>query len=226
MSKKNYDYECSRECRITTKGNPEQTELARLIRDNKTAVIFGTGPAGTGKTFITIYTAYELVEQKKYERILYTRDAVQLGAEIGFIPGDISSKFDPFMACLFDNLEAIERLGGPTVSETKQKIDRTPVTFLRGRNLENVILIVDEAQNLDLVTLKAILTRISEHSKVILLGSMNQIDNKQQARKDKCDFIRVMEELQDLDFVNSVELTISKRSPYCALIDEKLKNLK
>lgn len=226
LSKKHTEYIGERECHISTKGNPEQTELARLIRDNRTMVIFGTGNAGTGKTFITIYTAYDLVRQKKYEKILYSRDAVQLGAEIGFIPGDISDKFDPFMACLFDNLEAIERLGGPSVSEMKSKIDRTPITFLRGRSLENVILIVDEAQNLDLITLKAILTRMGEHSKVILLGSMNQIDNKSQAKKEKCDFLRVMEALEELEFVQSVNLTISKRSPYCAVIDDKLKILK
>lgn len=216
----------NRECQITTKGNPEQTELARLIRDNDTAVIFGTGNAGTGKTFITIYTAFDLIRQRKYDKILYSRDAVQLGAELGFLPGDVGDKFDPFMACLFDNLQAIERLGGPTVADMQNKIERVPITFLRGRSLENCILIIDEAQNLDLVTLKAILTRMGNYSKVILLGSMNQIDNKAQAKKEKCDFERVMEELADLPFVASVDLKISKRSEYCALIDDKLKNLK
>lgn len=227
MSKKYKDYSGGpRECRISTKDNPEQTELIRLIKENKKSIVFCTGAAGCGKTFISIYAALELLRQKKYEKILYSRDAVQLGAELGFLPGDVGDKFDPFMACLFDNLEAIERLGGPSVAESKTKIERVPLTFLRGRSLENVILIVDEAQNLDLITLKAILTRMGEHSKVVLLGSMNQIDNKAQMKKEQCDFVRVMESLNDLDFVGSVELIISKRSPYCTIVDDRLSKLK
>jgi PhoH-like ATPase len=106
------------------------------------------------------------------------------------------------------------------------KIEITPIAFLRGRSLEQCIVIIDEAQNLDLITLKAILTRIGEYCKVILLGSMNQIDNKVQAKKEKCDFQRVQECLNEFDFVASVELIKSKRSEICALIDDKLKELK
>lgn len=219
-------YSQKKECHITTKGNPEQAELARLIRDNDTKIIFGTGNAGTGKTFITVYTAYNLIREKKYEKILYSRDVVQLGTELGFLPGDMDDKFDPFMACLYDNLESIEHLGGPSAAEMLTKIERVPITFLRGRNLDNCILIVDEAQNLDLVTIKAILTRLSDFSKVVLLGSMNQIDNKYERRKEKCDFQLVMEQLAGYDFVGNVNLVQSKRSQFCAIIDEELAKIK
>lgn len=215
-----------RECKISTRDNPEQAELARLIRDNDAKIIFGLGNAGTGKTFISIYTAYQLVHEKKYSKILYSRDAVQLGAELGYLPGDIDDKFSPFMACLQDNLESIERLGGPKATEVESKIEPTPITFLRGRSLEDCILIIDEAQNLDLITLKAILTRLGVYAKVILLGSMNQIDNVRQRKKDVCDFERVMDALSSFDFVGIVTLKQSKRSEICSIVDETLSALK
>ena len=145
---------------------------------------------------------------------------------MGFLPGDISEKFNPFMACLFDNLNNIERLGGPTTAEMKHYVEITPIAFLRGRSLEQCILVVDEAQNLDLTALKAILTRVGQYCKVVLLGSLNQIDDKHQAKKERCDFVRVMECLEDFEFVSSIQLIQSKRSDICALIDEKLGELK
>jgi PhoH-like ATPase len=222
----NETYNVARENKITFKDNPEQKELSRLIKDNDTKVIFCDGNAGTGKTFTSLYVAYQLVKEKKYEKILFSRDPVQLGEDMGFLPGGVDEKFNPFMSCLFDNLENIQRLGGPTIPEMKSKIELTPIAFLRGRSIEQAILIVDEAQNLDLVTLKAILTRVGQYCKVILLGSLNQIDNKHQAKKDKCDFQRVRECLEEFPFVGSVTLIQSKRSEICSLIDEKLKDLK
>ena len=180
----------------------------------------------THNTFVSIYSAFNLVANKKYDKILYTRNPVQLGEEMGYLPGDIGDKFNPFMACLFDNLTNIERLGGPLKTDMMSKIEITPVAFLRGRSLENCIIIVDESQNLDLITLKAILTRVGQYCKVVLLGSLNQIDSKVQAKKEKCDFQRVQECLSEFDFVGEVELIQSKRSKICALIDEKLKELK
>ena len=228
MSKKqrNYEYSSNRVNKISFDDNPEQQELVRLIQDKKTKVIFCTGNAGTGKTFAAIYAAAQLVRDKKYEKIIYSRNPVQLGEEMGFLPGDISEKFNPFMACLFDNLNNIERLGGPTTAEMKHYVEITPIAFLRGRSLEQCILVVDEAQNLDLTALKAILTRVGQYCKVVLLGSLNQIDDKHQAKKERCDFVRVMECLEDFEFVSSIQLIQSKRSDICALIDEKLGELK
>ena len=101
-----------------------------------------------------------------------------------------------------------------------------PIAFLRGRSFSNTILIIDEAQNLDLTTLKAVLTRFDDYSKIILMGSMNQIDDPKQARKDKCDFLKVIEALADEPYVGTVELVQSMRSAHCVRVDELLGQIK
>lgn len=213
---------------VSLKNNEEQLELARLIAQNNKMIIFCTGNAGTGKTFATLATALQLKLEKKYDKIIYARNPVQLGEEMGFLPGDISDKYNPFMGGLIDNLESIARHSSmkPALNQLKSQVEIVPIAFLRGRSFENTLLIVDEAQNLNLVALKTILTRVGEYSKVILLGSMNQIDDPRQARKEKCDFQKVIEKLQDRPYVGSVELTQSMRSPICVELDELLSEIK
>lgn len=212
-------------CGISFKNNPEQQELARLIADHSKQIIFCTGQAGTGKTFATLATALQMRQDKIIDKILYGRDAIQLGADMGFLPGDVNDKYSPFMAPLYDNLESLSHINHYNINDMKSKIEITPIAFLRGRNLDNCILIIDEAQNLDLITLKAILTRIGTFGKVVLLGSLNQIDNPKQMRKEKCDFIKVMEALESLPYVAKIELKQSMRSTICAEVDEILSRL-
>lgn len=212
---------------ISTKGNKEQEELCRLIMDNSHPIILATGSAGTGKTLISLATALELQQQKKYKKILFGRNPVQLGEEMGFLPGDVGDKYGPFMGPLYDNLEVIEKYnkGKVSVSDLKRRIECTPISFLRGRSIDNAVLIIDEAQNLDAVTLRTILTRVGKYSKVVLLGSMNQIDDVKQKKKEKCDFQQVIDRLVSLPFVAHVELTKSMRSEWCATIDELLRDM-
>lgn len=213
---------------ISLKNNAEQLELARLIQDNRTEIIICTGNAGTGKTFATLATALQLKLDKKYDKIAYARNPISCGAPMGYLPGDIDDKYDPFMGGLIDNLESICRHSAmkPALNDLKSKVETVPIAFMRGRSFENTLLIVDEAQNLDLMTLKTILTRVGNYSKVILLGSMNQIDDVHQLKKDKCDFQKVIEKLQDLPYVGYVELTQSMRSPICVELDNLLSEIK
>ena len=214
---------------ISLKNNEEQQEFARLICTADKQIIFCTGKAGTGKTFCALATALQLkVLDKQYDHIVYSRNPVQLGEAMGFLPGDISDKFNPFMGGLMDNLESISRASAlkPSVNDLKSKIDIVPIAFLRGRSFSNTILIIDEAQNLDLTTLKAVLTRFDDYSKIILMGSMNQIDDPKQARKDKCDFLKVIEALADEPYVGTVELVQSMRSAHCVRVDELLGQIK
>lgn len=213
---------------ISLRNNEEQQELARLIAEKSKMIIICTGNAGTGKTFATLATSLQLKMEKQYSKIMYARNPVQLGEDMGFLPGDISDKYDPFMGGLYDNLESISKhsVFKPSVGDMKKQIEIIPIAFLRGRSFDDTILIIDEAQNLDLVTLKTILTRMGTYSKVVLLGSMNQIDEPKQLKKDKCDFQKVIEKLQDLNYVACIELTQSMRSPVCVELDRLLSEIK
>lgn len=229
---------------ISLKNNKEQQELARLIMENDKPIIIGLGMAGTGKTFVSVATALHLLNEGydskngskrscnnkgsgNYHKIIYTRNPVEVGKSIGFLKGGMDDKFGPYTAPLMDTLESIESISEYRVNKNElvKKIEVTPLGFLRGRNFApGTILIVDECQNLNLAALKTVMTRMSDYCKVILLGSMNQIDEPEQRRKDKCDFQRVVEKFRDVQtpWVGIVELTKSMRSQWCAEIDNLL----
>ena len=213
---------------ISFKGNKEQQELVRLIYENNRPIIFCVGKAGTGKTFATLAAALQLQGEKRYGKIIYARKPVQLGEDMGFLPGTVEEKYSPFLAPLYDNLEAICKVSKDKLNpnELAHHIEGIPIAFLRGRSFEDTILIIDEVQNLDLMVIKTVLTRIGKFCKVILLGSMNQIDDPKQAAKSKCDFQRVIDKLKDQPYVGYVELFDSMRSPICTEIDDLLGEIK
>lgn len=215
---------------ISLKGNEEQQEASRLIQTRDIPVIIITGAAGTGKDFVTIATALELLNTKRYHKIIYTRNPVEVGKSLGFLKGGLDDKFEPYMSPLYDTLESIVRNSSEKLNahDLEAKIDVEPLGFLRGRNFApGTILIVDECQNLGLAALKTVLTRMSEYCKVILLGSMNQIDDPEQRRKPKCDFQRAIDKFEDAQtpYVAHVELIKSMRSEWCAELDKLLSEL-
>ena len=131
------------------------------------------------------------------------------------------------MMSLKDNLIAIEQCGKTIkAADALQKIEILPIFSIRGRSIDNTVLIVDEAQNLDLTTLRTILTRMGKYAKIIMLGSFNQIDDVKQRKQEKCDFQKTIEKLTEFNFVAHIELYQSMRSEYCALIDEAFENIK
>jgi len=198
---------------ISTKGNKEQAELIRLIFEKNRPVVFGTGNAGTGKTFIALASALQLVRDRRYGKIIYTREPEEVGKSLGFLPGDLEDKFNVYMRGLYDNLEHIEQAGQMKMNDALEKIECVPLQFLRGASFENTIVIVDEAQNLDMNSIKTVLTRIGKFCKVILLGSIKQIDSDKQCKRKECDFTKAQRLLRDQEFVGNVELVKSMRSP-------------
>lgn len=215
---------------ISLKGNEEQQEASRLIMTNDIPVVIITGAAGTGKDFVTMATSLELLDQKKYSKIIYTRNPVEVGKSLGFLKGSLEDKFEPYMSPLYDTFESLCRNSMKKMQprELQSKVDVEPLGFLRGRNFApGTILIVDECQNLNLASIKTVLTRMSDFCKVILLGSMNQIDDIEQRKKDKCDFQRVIDKFEDVQtpWVAHVELVKSMRSKWCAELDNILEEL-
>ena len=215
---------------VSLKNNEEQQEFVRLINEKNKRIIIGEGSAGTGKTFAAILAALDLQKDKQYKYIIYTRNVVQVGESIGFLKGNVEDKVNPFMASLSDACRSICRINKDShlnENELFNRFEISPITFMRGRTIDNdTICIVDECQNCSLVELQTLLTRVSEYGKIILLGSIQQIDDPKQAKKDKCDFQKVYETLLDLPYVGFVHFTKSMRSSWCKEVDDKLEQLK
>ena len=139
---------------------------------------FAIGPAGTGKTFLATVLAARLLAEKKIEKIILTRPAVEAGENLGFLPGDLQQKVDPYLRPLFDCLHGI--FGAEKINSLVDKgvIEVVPLAFMRGRTLEDSIIILDEAQNTTRSQMKMFLTRLGERSKMIVNGDITQIDLK------------------------------------------------
>ena len=209
---------------VSFKNNKEQQELVRLMAEQDKPIVICVGDAGTGKTMAALAGALDLQSDKRYRKIIYGRNPVPLGRDMGYMPGGLEEKYNPYLGGMYDNLESIARLSAfkPNPNDLTQRIEVLPIAYLRGRSFTDTVLIIDEAQNLDITCLKTILTRMGAYSKVVLLGSMNQIDEPAQRKKAACDFQQAIDKIKDLPYVGYVELTKSMRSPWCAEIDALL----
>jgi phosphate starvation-inducible PhoH-like protein len=143
--------------------------------DNST-ITFGIGPAGTGKTFLAVSSAVKMYSENKIKKIVLTRPAVEAGERLGYLPGDLSQKIDPYLVPLFDSLEYF--FGNETLQYLieKRNIEIVPLAYMRGRTLNDACIILDEAQNATMSQIKMFLTRLGENSKMIITGDETQID--------------------------------------------------
>ena len=154
--------------------SPNQRRYIEAIREND--LVFGIGPAGTGKTYLAVAMAISLLNEKRIQRILLCRPAVEAGEKLGFLPGDIAAKVDPYLRPLYDalydmlELDRIERL------IERGTIEVAPLAFMRGRTLNDAFIILDEAQNTTPEQMKMFLTRIGLDSKAVVTGDVTQID--------------------------------------------------
>ena len=143
---------------------------------NKSVVTFGIGPAGTGKTFLAVASAVKLYDEEKVKKIVLTRPAVEAGERLGYLPGDLSQKIDPYLVPLFDSLEYFFGNENLQYLIEKRVIEIVPLAYMRGRTLSNACIILDEAQNATVSQIKMFLTRIGDESKIIITGDETQVD--------------------------------------------------
>lgn len=166
--------------------NKEQSLAINLLMDPKIQLVSIVGAAGTGKSLITIASALEMVIEKKiYDKVLIYKPVESVGKDIGFLPGELHEKMAPYFQSVMDSLEMLLKSSNDEKWKTtlemykkKEKINFEALTYIRGRSINNALMIIDEVQNLDKESIKTILTRVGHDTKIILLGDINQIDNK------------------------------------------------
>ena len=171
---------------------------------NKNTIVFGVGPAGTGKTYLAVCMAAVAYKQKLTEKIILTRPAVAAGEKLGFLPGDLQNKVDPYLRPLYDALG--EMFGYETYQKLIEKgvIEIAPLAYMRGRTLSNSYVILDEAQNTTKEQMKMFLTRLGENSKMLITGDVTQIDLPQGKESG---LIHATKILKNIDGIETVILT-------------------
>lgn len=168
-------------------------------------IVFGIGPAGTGKTYLAVAMAVQALMQKNVNRIILARPAVEAGEKLGFLPGDLQDKVDPYLRPLYDALFDLIDYERATRLLEKRVIEVAPLAFMRGRTLSDAFIILDEAQNTTSEQMKMFLTRIGFGSKAVITGDVTQIDLPQGRRSGLIEAERVLSKVEDIEFVYFTE---------------------
>lgn len=177
-----------------------QKQYVDAIRNNM--IVFGLGPAGTGKTYLAMAMAITAFKNNEVSRIILTRPAIEAGEKLGFLPGDLQSKVDPYLRPLYDALYQI--MGAESFAKNMEKglIEVAPLAYMRGRTLDNAYIILDEAQNTTPAQMKMFLTRIGFGSKVVITGDASQKDLAPGTKSGLDVAIRVLSRIEDIAFCN------------------------
>ncbi len=187
---------------ITAKGKPVkaktlgQKEYIEAIKTN--TITIGVGPAGTGKTYLAVAMAVTAFRDKQVNRIILTRPAVEAGEKLGFLPGDLQTKVDPYLRPLYDAL--FEMLGADVYHKYLERgnIEIAPLAYMRGRTLDDAFIILDEAQNTTPEQMKMFLTRLGFNSKAIITGDVTQIDIADGKKSGLIEAIKILEKVEDI----------------------------
>lgn len=164
-------------------------------------VVFGIGPAGTGKTFLSVTLAVTALKRGQVKRIILTRPAVEAGESLGFLPGDLKEKVDPYLRPVYDALYQILGKDQTTRLMEREIIEIAPLAYMRGRTLDDAFVILDEAQNTTIMQMKMFLTRLGFNSKMIVNGDTSQIDLPRNSHSGLLDAIDKLKTIRQIDFV-------------------------
>lgn len=178
------------------------TNLKKLVRESqKRDMVFAIGPAGTGKTYTSVALAAKALKNKEVKRIILTRPAVEAGESLGFLPGDLKEKLDPYLQPLYDALRDMiphEKLEGFI---EKKVIEVAPLAFMRGRTLDDAFVILDEAQNTTHSQMKMFLTRMGMNAKFIITGDPSQVDLPKNQQSGLKEAMRILQDVEEIGFV-------------------------
>ena len=175
-----------------------QITYANDIREND--IVFGVGPAGTGKTYLAVAMAVHALKNKEVQKIILARPAVEAGENLGFLPGDLQEKVDPYLRPLYDALFDILGRDAALRLKEKETIEVVPLAYMRGRTLENAFIILDEAQNTTREQMKMFLTRLGFGSKAVVTGDVTQIDLPKKKMSGLRDALRILRDVEGIKF--------------------------
>ena len=178
---------------------PVQADYLRAI--DQAELVFGEGPAGTGKTYLAVAKAVERLISGSVDRIILSRPAVEAGEQLGFLPGDMRDKVDPYLRPLYDALHDMMPEGQVVKRMEKGDIEVAPLAFMRGRTLSNAFVILDEAQNTTAVQMKMFLTRLGENSSMVITGDLSQVDLPHGIRSGLRDAMETVTGVKSVAFV-------------------------
>lgn len=178
--------------------SPNQIHYARFLMERE--MVFGIGPAGTGKTYLAVAAAVSMMLARQVDRIVLSRPAVEAGERLGFLPGDMRDKVDPYLRPLYDAL--YDMLPAEQVAKKLEtgEIEVAPLAFMRGRTLANAFVILDEAQNTTPVQMKMLLTRLGENSRMAITGDLSQVDLPRGVKSGLREAIEVLKDIDEIGF--------------------------
>lgn len=177
---------------------PNQKKMVELMKDND--ILFAIGPAGTGKTYTAVALAVKALKNKEIKRIILARPAVEAGENLGFLPGDLKEKIDPYLRPLYDALDDMIPAEKLKFYIENRVIEIAPMAFMRGRTLDNAYVILDEAQNATDLQLKMFLTRMGPNAKFIVTGDLSQIDLPKKSQSGLLKAVTILEGIKGIHF--------------------------
>jgi phosphate starvation-inducible PhoH-like protein len=192
-----------------TKGNPikmrtvNQQRLVQLVKDND--LVFALGPAGTGKTYVSVAMAVKALKNKQVKKIIITRPAVEAGENLGFLPGDLKEKIDPYLRPIYDALGDMIQFEKLQYYMEREIIEIAPLAYMRGRTLNNAFILLDEAQNTTPMQMKMFLTRMGPESKMIVTGDVSQIDLPRNQQSGLKEAARILNNVHGIGFIELTE---------------------
>ena len=195
--------------KIWPRSNGQNKILNEILNKD---IVFALGPAGTGKTFLAVSHAVSMLVNGLIDKIIISRPAVEAGEKLGFLPGDLKEKIDPYLRPIYDALD--ENLTKDKVNKLieKQEIEIAPIAYLRGRTLNNSYIILDEAQNTSSVQMKMFLTRLGENSKMVITGDLTQIDLPSKNKSGLIEASNILKKVKDISIVNLTEQDVVRNS--------------
>lgn len=192
-----------------TKGNPikpktpNQVKLVQLVKEND--LVFALGPAGTGKTYISVSLAVQALKNKQVKKIIITRPAVEAGENLGFLPGDLKEKIDPYLRPIYDALNDMLPFEKLQYYMEREIIEIAPLAYMRGRTLNNAFILLDEGQNTTPMQMKMFLTRMGPESKMIVTGDVSQVDLPSNQRSGLKEATRILANTKGIGIIELSE---------------------